>query len=41
MLTRFGHMADTLRFDGEVGAVDYPNDVMIFAYENMRLLYGH
>jgi NAD(P)-dependent dehydrogenase (short-subunit alcohol dehydrogenase family) len=21
-------------------AVDYPNDVMIFAYENMRLLYG-
>jgi NAD(P)-dependent dehydrogenase (short-subunit alcohol dehydrogenase family) len=23
------------------GAIDYPNDVMIFAYENMRLLYGH
>ena len=22
------------------GAVDYPNDIMIFAYENMRLLYG-
>jgi hypothetical protein len=22
------------------GAMDYPNDVMIFAYENMRLLYG-
>jgi NAD(P)-dependent dehydrogenase (short-subunit alcohol dehydrogenase family) len=23
------------------GAVDYPNNVMIFAYENMQLLYGH
>ena len=24
----------------QAGAVDYPNDIMIFAYENMRLLYG-
>jgi NAD(P)-dependent dehydrogenase (short-subunit alcohol dehydrogenase family) len=23
------------------GAVDYPNDIMIFAVENMQLLYGH
>ena len=24
----------------QAGAVDYPNDIMIFAHENMRLLYG-
>lgn len=25
----------------QTAAIDYPNDVMIFAFENMQLLYGH
>jgi hypothetical protein len=32
-----GHWDEIVDQDG---AVDYPNDVMSFAFENMRLLYG-
>lgn len=31
------HWEEVVRQDG---AIDYPNDVMVFAFDNMRLLYG-